>query len=167
MNKSSKRQSFSFFNTGTTSLLLIFLVLCLVTFSVLSLTTAQADLRMSRKTAERTQLYYTASNTAQQILAQIDGTLAGLYRDSLNAQEYANAVQDYPWDCLDCAAAVSCTDTALEYEVPMTERQTLHVTVIPCFPASESDGFYRIETWSIIGPDDWEADTALPVYTAP
>ena len=45
---------------GTTSIVLIFVMLCMLTFSVLSLATAQADLRLSRKSAERTTAYYDA-----------------------------------------------------------------------------------------------------------
>ena len=49
---------------GTTSIVLIFVMLCMLTFSVLSLATAQADLRLSRKSAERTTAYYDAENRA-------------------------------------------------------------------------------------------------------
>ena len=43
---------------GTSCILLIFLSLCLLTFAVLSLASARADLRLSKKIADRTVSYY-------------------------------------------------------------------------------------------------------------
>ena len=51
MNPENKRSAAS---VGITSFVLIFVMLCLLTFSVLSLATARADLRLSRRSADRT-----------------------------------------------------------------------------------------------------------------
>ena len=59
----------SIISTGTTSIVLIFVMLSLLTFSVLSLVSAQANLRLSRKSADRTTAYYEAENQANDILA--------------------------------------------------------------------------------------------------
>ena len=67
---SRKKQS-SFSSIGITSLVLIFVMLCLLTFSVLSLVTARADLRLSQKNAERTSAYYDAENRANDILLSV------------------------------------------------------------------------------------------------
>lgn len=56
---------------GGTSLLVIFCVICLAVFSVLSLITAQSEQRLSEKNAEAAAAYYQADAHAEQIFAQL------------------------------------------------------------------------------------------------
>ena len=58
-------------STGLSSFVLIFVMLSLMTFAVLSLVSAQADLRLSRKSAERTTAYYEAENAAGDVLTDL------------------------------------------------------------------------------------------------
>ena len=67
----SKKGAFSFPAVGITSLLVIFAVLCLAVFSVLALSTAQADARLSCQTREAVLGYYQAELEANRILAQL------------------------------------------------------------------------------------------------
>lgn len=53
---------------GAPSIVVIMVILCLVCFAGLSLVSANADLTLSRKLAERTTAYYEACNHAQQAL---------------------------------------------------------------------------------------------------
>ena len=73
--KKDKPQS-SFVNIGSSSLLIIFLILSLVTFAVLSLSGAKSDYTFSEKLASHKTEYYKASNKAEKILKEIDETLA-------------------------------------------------------------------------------------------
>lgn len=61
--------------TGTVSLLMIAVLFCFATFSVLSLVSARADSRLTQKTMEATAAYYHAEGLAQERLAQIDAAL--------------------------------------------------------------------------------------------
>lgn len=56
---------------GGTSLLVIFAVLCLTVFSLLSLSTVRADERLSQASAKAVSDYYGADAEAEEILAQI------------------------------------------------------------------------------------------------
>ena len=56
---------------GGSSLLVIFTVLCLTVFAVLSLSSVQADGRLSKASAESVQAYYAADCEAEEILAQL------------------------------------------------------------------------------------------------
>ena len=67
----SKKGAFSFPAVGMISLLVIFAVLCLAVFSVLALSTAQADVRLSRQTRESVLGYYQAELEANRTLAQL------------------------------------------------------------------------------------------------
>ena len=56
---------------GAVSLITVFAVLCLVVFALLSLSTAQADTRLSDKAAAATYGYYEADAEAEAILARL------------------------------------------------------------------------------------------------
>lgn len=71
MNKREKRSGFSFPVVGGTSLLVMFAVLCLVTFAVLSLSTVKAGDRLGEASAEAVMEYYSADYEAERILAQL------------------------------------------------------------------------------------------------
>ena len=55
-----KQQSY-FVNIGSSSLLVIFLVLCLATFAILTLSSARSDHSFSERLAEHKKTYYEAS----------------------------------------------------------------------------------------------------------
>ncbi|MBQ1215466.1 MAG: hypothetical protein IIX88_03945 [Firmicutes bacterium] len=71
MNKRGKRSGFSFPVVGGTSLLVMFAVLCLITFAVLSLSTVKAGDRLGEASAEAVMEYYAADYEAERILAQL------------------------------------------------------------------------------------------------
>ena len=59
---------FLFIHMGAPSLLMIFLVLCLFTFALLSLSSAKNNRTLSQQSADRIQAYYQASSLAEQAL---------------------------------------------------------------------------------------------------
>lgn len=63
-------------NIGAISILMIFVVLCLTTFAVLSFVTANADKKISTKNAKSVENYYKASARVESTLSQIDTELA-------------------------------------------------------------------------------------------
>ena len=67
----NKRKDFPVPATGGSSLLVIFAVLCLVTFALLSLNTVLAEKRLSEAYAQATQDWYGADLKAQEIFAQL------------------------------------------------------------------------------------------------
>ena len=58
---------------GISSLLVIFAVLCLTVFAVLSVSTAQAQLRLAESTRRAATGYYSADCCAEEILARLRG----------------------------------------------------------------------------------------------
>lgn len=55
-----------FTTIGVSSLLVVFIVLCLVTFACLSLSTAKSDYEFAKKNAAHKTAYYKACNQAEQ-----------------------------------------------------------------------------------------------------
>ena len=60
---------------GGPSIIMIFVILCLTTLSALSLMTANADWKLTKKTAQAVMNYYSADNEAEEILASGDASL--------------------------------------------------------------------------------------------
>lgn len=77
---------------GGPSIIMIFVVLCLTTLGALSLMTAAADFKLTKKTAEAVAEYYAADSKAEEILAAADASLkAGLSPDT---DTYSISVSD-------------------------------------------------------------------------
>ncbi len=132
----------SIISTGITSFVLIFVMLSLLTFAVLSLVSAQANLRLSRKSADRTSDYYAAENAANEVLM-------GLVRA---AGSGSGALEDYA-----AAADVTLSGDSAAYEVPLGEDQILAVELT--LPAD--GGPCVIRRWQAVSRYDWNSDEPL------
>lgn len=77
------KEDFSISTLGGTSLMMIFAVLCLTMFAVLSLSTAKAGDQLSASAQEAVQAYYAADNEAEEILCALR---RGEYRAEVEAE---------------------------------------------------------------------------------
>ena len=111
MNNSSRKKQFGM-NIGSASILLVFVILCLVSFAVLSIVSANADSKLSARVLERTTAYYAACNQAEQSLAGMDKTLQRMYASSDSEEAYFVAVGH-----------------GKSYVIPISDLQTLQVTI--------------------------------------
>ena len=71
----NKKFSYPPLQIGTSFMLLIFIILSMVTFAVLSLSSSMKDYEYSQKAAQQTSEYYAACNKAEEKLAQINHEL--------------------------------------------------------------------------------------------
>lgn len=90
-----KKQHFSMPAIDGSSLLVIFAVLCLTVFSLLSLSTVLAEKRMADASAEGIRAYYAADLQAEQIFARLraEETVSGVQTDG-NSYRYSCPVTD-------------------------------------------------------------------------
>ena len=155
---SRKKQS-SFSSIGITSLVLIFVMLCLLTFSVLSLVTARADLRLSQKNAERTSAYYDAENRANDILLSVISCIEE-YKDSPDASVFYQKLRER----LDGHNGILFTGAdSLEYEVLLDKEQLLSVSLEISYETYDDGSHYRILAWDTVSTHEWESDGSLPL----
>ncbi len=73
--------------TGITSILMIFIILCLTAFGVLSFSTAKMDLRLTNKSIDNTKNYYLIEGKAYKMLSKIDELLYKYNEDDINNEE--------------------------------------------------------------------------------
>ena len=155
---SRKKQS-SFSSIGITSLVLIFVMLCLLTFSVLSLVTARADLRLSQKNAERTSAYNDAENRANDVLLSVISCIEE-YKDSPDASVFYQKLRER----LDGQNGILFTGAdSLEYEVLLDKEQLLSVSLEISYETYDDGSHYRILAWNTVSTHEWESDGSLPL----
>lgn len=158
----TNKKSAPFVNIGSSSLLVIFLVLCLVTFATLSLSSAQSDYKFSQKLADRRTNYYTASNRAEEILDSIDAVLAHTYEESSGTYfaEVQSRLSELTFkDTLEMDFSTGTPSVA--YQVTIDDKQALSV-VLELNPTDRiSEGFCRVRQWKVVTTQEWSGDDTL------
>ena len=140
----TKKQSPLRINSGTASLLLVFVILSLISFAALSIVSAQADKRLNDKLVNRTTEYYRACNEANEYLMKLDLSLRRAYENSENKEDYFAAVGE-----------------SSEIILDMGEMQSLTVSVDINYPENTGDGFYTITAWRLDTIETIELDESL------
>lgn len=140
----------SFSNFGFSTILIAFVMICIVTFSALALLTANSDYRLSKKVKQKTTDYYKAEETAYKALAGIDAILEETYHDSSDLDLYLSdarkQIEKYGKTQPDLSLTADASGI-VRYTVSISDRQSLQVILQICNP-KESDGhFYRLTTW--------------------
>lgn len=133
-----KRKRISAPVTGGISLLVIFAVLVLTVFAVLSISTVMADNRLSDKMSDSVKGYYQADCQAEEILALIrSGEIPeGVEKDG----------DIYTYSC------------------EVSEVQNLDVKVRVSDVGQGLNAEYEIVRWQLVASADWENDETLPVW---
>ena len=167
-----KKNKSSFINIGFSSIVMVFIMICLVTFATLSVLTAHSDYRLSQKMAEKTNAYYKADATARKMAENVDHTLYELYLLASSADNFyelvavADFVTEAPEEIIDISLDTDIENAIISYAVPISEVQTLHISLKINYPVSGSECFSTITRWQTVtdnAPD--ESDEYLDLYT--
>lgn len=130
-------------NIGTTSLILIFIVLCLSTFGLLSLSNARGDLNLAEKNAEAVRTYYEADAQGELFVQMVDQALRDTAGEEAGLQEKLG--QYYQ-------AGTVQTDIGMDF------GQALHVELL----LTGTD--YQIKNWNVYNRTELEIDRSIPVW---
>lgn len=130
-----KKKGIPVMNVGISLLILIFMTLALLTFSVLSLENAVADRRLSQKAADHTTAYYDAANRIQEQIA-----------DRMQEAQEQNLA----------------AGTQFSFQEEVSDGQILIGSVVVTGDGEERD--FDVVQWQLQSSEDWEADRSLDVY---
>lgn len=137
-----KKESFSPPAIGGSSLLVVFAVLALTVFALLSLSTVRADVRLGDAAAQAVTGYYAADVKAQEILARLRNG------ETPEDVELETSIAHYP----------DRVEYTYAYAVPISDVQELQVEVL-------LDGVdYEILRWQAVRTGEWEFDDSLGVW---
>lgn len=138
-------QRFSPPAVGGTSLLVVFAVLCLTIFALLSLATVQADVRLADASAKAVEDYYAADCKAQEILALLRGN------------------EQLPQD-----VAFEAAGAVVSYAVPISDTQELRVEVLLDWMLldmePDSHCGYTVLRWQAVPTGEWEGTEGMDVW---
>ncbi len=130
--------------TGVPSILMIFVVLALTTFAVLSFTSARADYKLTEKNCKYIIDYYEADKEAQMIIASVDEVI--LENNRANGEfDFIGAVQ-----ALDKDIAIDTDGNGkllLKYKVAINDKQNLNVWLR--VNSEDSESRYTIAKYSV------------------
>lgn len=149
-----RKSSYPPINIGTSFMLMIFIILCMIIFAVLSFSSALKDYNYSQKNASRTTAYYQANNQAEIYLSDIDAVLL----QNLPMEEQIQKLQES--GDFSVSAAEAGNGLTITFTVPMEESSALQV-VLATHPEGEER--YTITTWKQITTTEWTGNQTLPV----
>ncbi|MBQ7678924.1 MAG: hypothetical protein IJT34_03640 [Butyrivibrio sp.] len=144
MDRKPRKISFGT-HVGTSLILLIFTVLCLISFATLSLVNANADWKLTNKLVDRQYSYLDACT-------QANCFLSARYVELSEIRENAGSEEEY------LSAAESLT---LSAQYPLNENQVLMVEIEPVYEES----LYRVQQYRVITLQTAAIDDTLPLYT--
>jgi len=141
-----KKESFGT-SMGVSSVIAILVILVLVVFAALSITTAKADLTLSQKSAWGIQAYYEADAAAVEMMAEIAVAIAAA--DDWRAELIKNG---YNVSSAEGGALIS-------YTVTVDRNRNLNVEL-----RADSGGKLTRELWQVVPANEWVPDTGLNLF---
>ncbi len=155
-------------NIGSVTLMMIFIVVCMVSFAALSLSTAATDYNTAKKSADHVTDYYKASNDAEEKLASLVQVLSETYAASdspasyyKNLEEKIQAMEGLSF-ILNEADEGGALSASISYDCTINQKQALHVE-LAC-PYSENlsgEDLYPITCWQTTSTTQWEGDNSI------
>lgn len=145
-----RKESFSFANFGFPTILLTFVMMSIMTFGVLALITANSDLKLSKKVAEKTTGYYEAEEKSYSKLQELDLILQNIYQSAPTEDNFHTILLDHLSTTTlgDVNFDEKTRQVRIHWEIPFSDMQYLSVTVRVHSTNEISNGFYTIEEWT-------------------
>ena len=158
-----KKKHTFFAATGIPSLFLIFAVLCLTVFSLLTLGSSRSALNSARLSMKQTESYYKSCKDASGIISQIDSFLSEAFTQSTDEVSYYDLADKIP-DKVSQLKVQSLSDHIYILSVAFTDTQSLSITVKFLYPDKEGESLLDILQWKTENTASWNPDTRQSVY---
>lgn len=154
-----KKETRGFSNFGFSTILLSFVMICVVTFSALSLVSAHSDYKLSQKVATKNEGYYKAQELAYTKLQSIDQVLTECFFNATDQSNYYSAIEH----ALAGYGTFESTDSGyyLRWEEPISENNVLSIKLSLHYPRENADTFYEILEWQSVYTREFTEDEPL------
>ena len=155
-----KKKSYAQIQLGTSSLVLIFTVLCLVVFSTLSLASSKADQKLAEKNQRSVSDYYEADGKAEEILKTINESVLSFAKQSTNATQFQKLVHEK------YGSKYEVEKNRLNYAVEVNHDQVIMVCLqlFNFDQVKDNQKSYNIVSWIVQNKVDYEVDDSIPVW---
>lgn len=145
-------------NIGLTSLILIFIILCLATFSLLSLSSARGDQSLALRSAQAVTEYYRADAEGEKWLKQADAILQKETVTDTMSQEEIQALAKKTASQLGCD--IDETTGYISTDISMERGQALHIDLA----LTGDENRYEVRSWYVYDSGNYEIDDSMPVW---
>lgn len=150
-------------NIGLISLMMIFIVLCMVIFAILSLSSAIAADRTGQKNADHTAEYYHAFSKAEETLADMDDIFQDSYQKASNAEEYCRMILDHLPETVEGINIEGQIEASYQTDINDSQALSVKIAALPLqeIQSDTNHSFYKILTWQVVQKDSWEGDNTI------
>ena len=157
-----KERRMPFLGIGAASIVLVLTIVCLSVFSVLTLSSADGDYMLSKKSLKHTTLYYEAENKADEMTGKIDQMLWKQYQRSKNKKDYLKKAEK----ALSKINGISYhkKKNTIEFQQKITNKQQINVSLKICYPKKKGDTCYEVIKWKNEASGIWKKDDSLQVF---
>lgn len=139
-------------SVGSSSILVTFVLLCLVTFAALSFVSAKADKKLSTQTANRIKAYYEATSTAEFQLANIDAQLSSFAKKNSEEDYFTNLESLFSdnemYEII--RDEENPENVLIHYEIDSLDNQKLCVSLKVLYPNDDNDELFKVTQWEIL-----------------
>lgn len=140
-------------NIGSSFLILIFIVICLVTFCLLSISNAQRENLFSEKNAAAVKEYYRADSQGVDFLTAINDKLQNTVENDM--EKTKAAVLEAFGAYYEADSNTFCTD------VDMAAGQALRIEL----KADWEEKICHVTAWNVYQKEQYEIDQSVPVWS--
>ena len=138
------KKSFPIINMGTSLLLVVFIVICLIVFATLSLSSSLRDQKYTDKAVLKTENYYLAYSHAQKQLKEIDQAIIS-HKDLSSLKNIEISLKD--------------NNTYISFKENIDQYQDLDVEI----QLTQDQDRYKIIKWQEVTSKEWKNESTLPL----
>lgn len=161
------KRKFPVTNIGSVSLLMIFIVLCMVTLAALSVLPHPGSYRSRRLLPVTQPLITRASNKAEKKLAKTEKILQACYHSTSDADSYYQQVRQQLGITGSDGSLIYSFQTAVSKSQELEVRIPDHLSDSSATAGSDREdsdtasAFYKITCWKVTSTSDWNADNSI------
>lgn len=142
-------------NIGGPTLILIFIVMCLVTFGMLSLSAAKSQRELAERNASAVKEYYLTDSEGEEFYRMVLEEVREMKRNAPEPGNYEELLAQELGDYYQPEEGIVTT------QIPMAHSQALSIELSPSFLG---EGEVWVRKWKVIQTEDYTVDTSMPVY---
>lgn len=145
---------------GASSMMMIFVVLCLTALGILSFASAKADMTLTQKVKESTTAYYSGQYKVERTLSEIDEILRNASEESNGSQQaYEASVRK----CLENEEDMSLEGNLLYFEISISPSMKIQVEAV-ISNLNEPDARIQVVRNQLINTGEWDTDHGLELW---
>lgn len=151
----AKNETGSGMTIGSPSLILIFILLCLVTFGMLSLSTAKGEWNLAERNAGAVTEYYRADSLGEEFYRMVAETVSAVRSQSSDPAVCSRLLKQ------ELGEYYRPEEGTVVMKIDMERAQALFLELVPQFTGEET---VIVSQWKVIQTEDYEIDNSMPVW---